>query len=115
MLDVIATGKSTLTITVTWTATVQSTAGSCFGMPPPERTIGDPVELPAKDDAMKTVNHPSEVGNYSKTYILHIKWKEYLRQMEQNESFSLLKGCLAYGLIFKYQFNFHPYFYFVVK
>lgn len=73
VLDVITTGKSTLTITVTWTATVQSAAGSCFGMPPPDRTIGDPVELPAKDGATKTVNYPSEDGNYSETYTLHIK------------------------------------------
>lgn len=73
VMDVTATGKDTLSIVITWHATVLSTTGECFGVPPPETITSEPVELPFVDGATKKVDYPSSVGDYYEIYTLHVK------------------------------------------
>ena len=73
VLDVTATGKDMLTITITWNATVLSESGICFGVPPSATVTGPSVELPARDGASKRIDFPSSVGNYYEIYTLRIQ------------------------------------------
>jgi hypothetical protein len=73
-LDVAAIGQDPIQFTIKWTDTFVSQTGECFANIPQIETKGDSVfELPAKDGAIRKLDHPSDIGEGYEMYTLRME------------------------------------------